>query len=347
MYVTGGVGARSDGEAFGDPYELPNFTAYGESCAAIGNMMWNWRMLAATGDAKYADVIERALYNGINSGMSLDGTLYCYRNPLGFDPSSGDHIRNPWYDVTCCPPNLERTFASLPGYFYSTSSEGLYLHLYDDSVLDWHLENGTALKVQQKTKYPWNGVGDITITPEKPVEFTLYLRIPGWSDHTQVKVNGKAVSGATPGQYLALRRRWEPGDVISVKFDLTTHLVAANPRVVDDYGRVAIQRGPLVYCLEQLDQPEGVALRDVRLDVNQKSSAPFQEEFRDDLLGGVLVLKCMGALYDRSSSTAGLYFRYRPETSEKHATTLTFIPYYGWANRAATPMQVWTPAVSA
>jgi len=347
MYVTGGVGARSDGEAFGDPYELPNFTAYGESCAAIGNMMWNWRMLAATGDAKYADVIERALYNGINSGMSLDGTLYCYRNPLGFDPSSGDHIRNPWYDVTCCPPNLERTFASLPGYFYSTSSEGLYLHLYDDSVLDWHLENGTALKVQQKTKYPWNGVGDITITPEKPVEFTLYLRIPGWSDHTQVTVNGKAVSGATPGQYLALRRRWEPGDVISVKFDLTTHLVAANPRVVDDYGRVAIQRGPLVYCLEQLDQPEGVALRDVRLDVNQKSSAPFQEEFRDDLLGGVLVLKCMGALYDRSSSTAGLYFRYRPETSEKHATTLTFIPYYGWANRAATPMQVWTPAVSA
>ncbi len=347
MYVTGGVGARSDGEAFGDPYELPNFTAYGESCAAIGNMMWNWRMLAATGDAKYADVIERALYNGINSGMSLDGTLYCYRNPLGFDPSSGDHIRNPWYDVTCCPPNLERTFASLPGYFYSTSSEGLYLHLYDDSVLDWHLENGTALKVQQKTKYPWNGVGDITITPEKPVEFTLYLRIPGWSDHTQVTVNGKAVSGATPGQYLALRRRWEPGDVISVKFDLTTHLVAANPRVVDDYGRVAIQRGPLVYCLEQLDQPEGVALRDVRLDVNQKSSTPFHEEFRDDLLGGVVVLKCMGALYDRSSSTAGLYFRYRRETSEKHAATLTFIPYYGWANRAATPMQVWTPVVSA
>ncbi len=347
MYVTGGVGARSDGEAFGDPYELPNFTAYGESCAAIGNMMWNWRMLAATGDAKYADVIERALYNGINSGMSLDGTLYCYRNPLGFDPSSGDHIRNPWYDVTCCPPNLERTFASLPGYFYSTSSEGLYLHLYDDSVLDWHLENGTALKVQQKTKYPWNGVGDITITPEKPVEFTLYLRIPGWSDHTQVKVNGKAVSGATPGQYLALRRRWEPGDVISVKFDLTTHLVAANPRVVDDYGRVAIQRGPLVYCLEQLDQPEGVALRDVRLDVNQKSSTPFHEEFRDDLLGGVVVLNCMGALYERSSSTAGLYFRYRRETSEKHAATLTFIPYYGWANRAATPMQVWTPVVSA
>ena len=154
MYVTGGVGARSQGEAFGDAYELPNFTAYGESCAAIGNMMWNWRMLTATGEAKYADVIERALYNGINSGMSLDGTLYCYRNPLGFDPSGGDHIRNPWYDTTCCPPNLERTFASLPGYFYSTSKDGLYVHLYDNSQLDWHLERELALKVVQKTNYP-------------------------------------------------------------------------------------------------------------------------------------------------------------------------------------------------
>ena len=193
MYVTGGVGARSEGEAFGDSYELPNFTAYGESCAAIGNMMWNWRMLTATGDAKYADVIERALYNGINSGMSLDGTLYCYRNPLAFDPSGGDHIRNPWYDTTCCPPNLERTFASLPGYFYSTSKDGLYLHLYDNSQLDWHLEDGTKLKVVQKTNYPWEGTAEITVTPAKPTEFTFYLRIPGWSDGTQVAVNGKPV----------------------------------------------------------------------------------------------------------------------------------------------------------
>ncbi len=347
MYVTGGVGARSDGEAFGEPYELPNFTAYGESCAAIGNMMWNWRMLAATGDAKYVDVIERALYNGINSGMSLDGTLYCYRNPLGFDPSNGDKIRNPWYDTTCCPPNIERTFASLPGYFYSTSADGLYLHLYDNSVLDWHLENGTGLKLQQKTNYPWKDTAEIVITPEKPVEFTLYLRIPGWSERTQVTVNGKTVSGVTPGQYLAVHRKWEPGDSISVKFDMTTHTIEANPRVVDDYGRVAVQRGPLVYCLEQLDQPEGVVLADVRLDVNQKSSLQFHEEFRDDLLGGIVALKCTGAVDDKSSSRAGLYFRYRPEASGKRATTLTFIPYYAWANRAATPMQVWTPVANA
>src|ERR1700730_7582178 len=181
MYITGGVGARSQGEAFGDPYELPNAQAYGESCAAIGNMMWNWRMLAASGEARFTDVIERALYNGINSGMSLDGTTYCYRNPLAFDPSSGDQIRNPWYDVTCCPPNLERTFASLPGYFYSTSKDGLYVHLYDNSMLDWRLENGTPLKVGQKTRYPWDGDVKLTVSPAEPADFAVNVRIPGWA----------------------------------------------------------------------------------------------------------------------------------------------------------------------
>src|ERR1700741_3697101 len=192
MNVTGGEGPRSAGEAYGDAYELPNFRAYGESCAAIGNMMWNWRMLAVTGDAKFTDVIERALYKGINSGMSLDGTLSCYRNPLAFDPSTGDTIRNPWYDVTCCPPNLERTFGSLPGYFYSTSADGLYVHLYDDSELNWHLENGVGLKVTQKTNYPWDGSVDLAVTPAMPSDFTFYVRIPGWTDQAQVSVNGKA-----------------------------------------------------------------------------------------------------------------------------------------------------------
>jgi DUF1680 family protein len=347
MYVTGGVGARSSGEAFGDAYELPNFTAYGESCAAIGNMMWNWRMLAATGDAKFADVIERALYNGINSGMSLDGTMYCYRNPLGFDPSGGDQIRNAWYDTTCCPPNLERTFASLPGYFYSTSKDGLYLHLYDNAQLDWHLEDGTGLKVLQKTNYPWDGAADITVTPEGPTEFTFYLRVPGWSEGTQVSVNGKAVSGATPGQYLALRRRWTAGDHINVKFGMTPQVIEANPRVVDDYGRVAVQRGPLVYCLEQLDQPEGVELFDVSLEVRQKGASAFHEEFRRDLLGGIVVLKHTGAVIEKSGSHSALYGAYRAEASEGRQVQLNFIPYYAWANRAGTPMQVWTPVLKA
>jgi uncharacterized protein len=341
MYVTGGVGARSQGEAFGDSYELPNFTAYGESCAAIGNMMWNWRMLTATGEAKYADVIERALYNGINSGMSLDGTLYCYRNPLAFDPSGGDKIRNPWYDTTCCPPNLERTFASLPGYFYSTNKDGLYVHLYDNSQLDWHLEDGTGLKVAQKTNYPWRGDVEISVTPEKPTDFIFHLRVPAWSGSTEVKVNGSSVSGATPGEYLALRRRWCPGDVVTVNFNMTPQVIEANNRVVDDYGRVAVQRGPLVYCLEQLDQPDGVALYNVSVDLRGKSSSQFQEEFKPDLLGGIVVLHNAGAANDQTASK--LYHAYTPNSPQTKQVDLTFIPYYAWANRAATPMQVWTP----
>ena len=343
MYVTGGVGARSQGEAFGDSYELPNFTAYGESCAAIGNMMWNWRMLAATGEARYADVIERALYNGINSGMSLDGTLYCYRNPLAFDPSGGDKIRNPWYDTTCCPPNLERTFASLPGYFYSTSRDGLYLHLYDNSQLDWHLEDGTGLKVVQNTKYPWGGMAEINVAPAKPTEFIFYLRIPGWSDGTQVEINGKPVPGATAGQYLALRRRWSSGDVINVKFNMTPQVIEANARVVDDYARVAVQRGPLVYCLEQLDQPAGVPLYDISLDLRPKDASRFQEEFEANLLGGITVLKHVGAATPQSASGSKLYYRYTSDSAPTRPVELQFIPYYAWANRAPTPMQVWTP----
>jgi uncharacterized protein len=347
MYVTGGVGARSEGEAFGDSYELPNSTAYGESCAAIGNMMWNWRMLAATGDAKYADVIERALYNGINSGMSLDGTLYCYRNPLAFDPSGGDQIRNTWYDTTCCPPNLERTFASLPGYFYSTSKDGLYLHLYDNSQLDWHLEDGTGLKVVQKTNFPWDGVAEIAVTPAKPTEFTFYLRIPGWSDGTKVMVNGKPVAGAVAGQYLALRRKWSSGDVINVKLGMTPQVIEASPRVVEDYGRVTVQRGPLVYCLEQLDQPDGVALVDVSLDMRKQSGSQFHEEFQRDLLGGIVVLKHTGAVSEKSSSRNALYHPYSADAPKAREVELKFVPYYAWANRAATPMQVWTPILRA
>jgi DUF1680 family protein len=343
MYVTGGVGARSDGEAFGDPYELPNARAYGESCAAIGNMMWNWRMLAVTGEAKFADVIERALYNGVNSGMSLDGTLYCYRNPLAFDPSGGDKIRNDWYDTTCCPPNLERTFASLPGYFYSTSSEGIYLHFFDNSQLDWHLENGICLKVRQKTNYPWDGSAEITIAPAEPTEFTFFMRIPGWTDSVQVTVNGKPVSGATPGQYLPIRRRWSGGDVIRAKFNMQPQLLEANAQVIENNGRVAVQRGPLVYCLEQIDQSEGVALKDVALKLGKNSNASFQEEFQKDLLGGVLVLRHAGAAFGESAEHHQLYFHYSGEPRKANLVSLTLIPYYAWANRTATPMQVWIP----
>jgi len=340
MYVTGGVGSRSDGEAFGDAYELPNFRAYGESCAAIGNMMWNWRMLAATGDAKFTDVMERALYNGINSGMSLDGTLYCYRNPLAFDPSTGDKIRNEWYDVTCCPPNLERTFGSLPGYFYSTSADGIYVHFYDNSELNWHLENGVGLKLTQKTNYPWDGNVEITVDPAQASDFTVYVRIPGWADQAQVIVSGKALSGATPGTYLAIRRRWSLGDVIQLKVDVVPQVIEASPRVADDTGRVAIQRGPLIYCLEEIDQPSGVSLSDVAVNPGRHPAEQFQAEFRNDLLGGMVVLHHSGAVYERGNSENALYSQYSREEKTKKVP-LTFIPYYAWANRQATSMQVW------
>jgi uncharacterized protein len=347
MYVTGGVGSRAAGEAFGDAYELPNARAYGESCAAIGNMMWNWRMLAVTGDAKFTDVIERALYNGINSGMSLDGTLYCYRNPLAFDPATGDKIRNTWYDTTCCPPNLERTFASLPGYFYSTGSDGIYVHLYDNSELDWHLENGTGLKLTQKTNYPWDGGVEIGVMPAEASEFTFYVRIPGWAEGARVSVNGKPVTGAKPGEYLPLRRRWTAGDVVQLKMEMVPQVIEANPHVVEDAGRVAVQRGPLVYCLEQLDQPSGVALADVALDLGRKTAGEFHSEFKSDLLGGVVVLQHPGASLEFGSAHDALYSTYRADAPKSNPVPLTFIPYYAWANREATAMQVWTPLLRA
>jgi DUF1680 family protein len=340
MYVTGGVGARSEGEAFGDPYELPNATAYGESCAAIGNMMWNTRMLAASGEARFADVIERALYNGINSGMSLDGKLYCYRNPLAFDPSTGDVIRNPWYDTTCCPPNLERTFASLPGYFYSTGTDGLYVHLYDSSEMAWRLEDGTDLKVAQQTGYPWDGDVHLTISPGKPTEFTLYARIPGWSAKHSVHVNGTVVEGGKPGEYLAIRRTWKEGDKVQLNFDMTPQKLAANPAVLEDVGKFAMQRGPIVYCMEQLDQnahPQEATLYDYVGHAQKQPTGHYDAE----LLGGVYVIEQPGSIDNHGE---GSLYRSASETSgSEKSATLTMIPYYAWANRKPSPMQVWVP----
>ena len=349
MYVTGGVGARSTGEAFGDAYELPNARAYGESCAAIGNMMWNWRMLAASGEARFTDVIECALYNGINSGMSLDGKTYCYRNPLAFDPSGDSrdrhlvhgNIRNPWYDTTCCPPNLQRTFASLPGYFYSTSADGIYVHLYDNSELNWHLQDGTALSITQITRYPWEGEVSLTVNPAEAKEFTVYVRIPGWSQKNAVRVNGVSIEGAVPGQYLALRRRWAAHDQIKLSFDMTTQQVRANQAVADDLGRVAFRRGPIIFCMESLDQP-GYAgdanLSAFSVALQGESKAVWSPE----LLGGVEVLDHPGAV--TLSAEKSLYFPVAPVVATR-ATPLHLIPYYAWANRAPAGMQVWIPYI--
>jgi uncharacterized protein len=343
MYITGGVGARGAGEAFGDPYELPNAQAYGESCAAIGNMMWNWRMLAASGEARFTDVVERALYNGINSGMSLDGTTYCYRNPLAFDPASGEKIRNPWYDTTCCPPNLERTFASLPGYFYGTSADGLYVHLYDNSELDWHLESGLPIKVQQKTNYPWDGDIQLALTPSEPAEFTLHLRIPAWAKSAKVAVNGKVVEGAKPGEYLAIHRRWSSGDAVSLNLPMAPEVLASNPRVADNLGRVAVQRGPIVYCMEQLDQQNNPDFSEISIVVNSNSLKTFETDYKANLLDGVTVLHHQGAVAESTSKQDELYVAANQDGPKTHPANLTLIPYYAWANRQNSPMQVWIP----
>ena len=340
LYVTGGVGARSEGEAFGNAYELPNETAYGESCAAIGNMMWNWRMLSASGDARFTDVMERALYNGINSGMSLDGKQYCYRNPLAFDPATGDKIRNPWYDTTCCPPNLERTFAALPGYFYSTSAEGVYVHLYDNSVLHWQLANGTKLHIEQTTRYPWEGTVRLAVTPASAQEFTVFVRIPGWSQHNVVRVNGKNVAGATPGQYLALKRRWSAGDAVELSFDMQPRAVHANLAVSDDRGRVAFQRGPIVYCMEALDQAMGAADTETFARYVAQASSLTNSHYQPELLDGVVVLEHPGALL--APEPGGLYQEKFPNDS-MHPAALRLIPYYAWSNRQLSAMQVWIP----
>ena len=355
MYITGGVGARAQGEAFGEAYELPNALAYGESCAAIGNMMWNWRMLHATGDAKYTDVMERALYNGINSGMSLDGRLYCYRNPLAHDPATHDRIRNTWYDTTCCPPNLERTFASLPGYFYSTANDGIYVHLYDNSEMNWHLPSGNGLRIHQQTKYPWEGTVTLHVTPAAPEAFTMYVRIPGWSRESTVTVNGKAIHDVVAGKYLAIHRKWSAEDTIEHSFDMQPRLVRANPKVTEDTGRVAMQRGPLIYCMEQLDQNDPASSSGSQNFYLYSASLSGENtvHFHESLLDGVVVVQHTGSMAalapSSNSGTESLYetLSASAQATQAHPASLTLIPYYAWANRQDSAMQVWIPYAEA
>jgi DUF1680 family protein len=343
MYITGGVGARKEGEAFGDPYELPNLRAYSESCGAIGNVMWNWRLLCATGEARFTDVMERALYNGVNAGTSLDGKLYNYCNPLTFDPAVSQKVRKPWYSTNCCPPNLERAFASIPGYVYTTAKDGVYVHLFDNSELDWRLEGGPALKVTQKTGYPWSGDVELTMAPAEPADFTVYVRIPGWSRNTKVQLNGAAIpENVVAGRYLPLRRRWSSGDRIVLQFDMTPRITAANSRLESDSGRVAIERGPIVYCVEQIDQTESGPLHNYSLALNEKTEKQINAAFDSNLLDGVMVLRAPG-LYAAEDAAAGQALYHPKSFAATKPVSLKLIPYYAFANRAPSEMQVWIP----
>jgi len=335
MYVTGGVGARRRHEAFGDDFELPNLTAYGESCAAIGNMMWNWRMLHATADPRHADVMERALYNGINSGMSLSGTMYCYRNPLAFDPTASGPIRNPWYDTTCCPPNLQRTLAQLPGYFYSTDHDGLYVHMFHNSTLDWKLESGVPVKVEQTTDYPWEGHVRIVVTPREAAKFALRVRVPGWAKTVRMTMNGAEIPGMSAGKYIEQARLWKPGDVVEMELGMEPQMLVADRRVAEDQGKVAVQRGALVYCAESIDQAGNIAPRELRVNADAK----FAIKRDKDLLGGVTVLEQTGERLSEKSSADALYTAMSGSSAGVAAVRL--IPYYAWANREPAEMAVW------
>lgn len=342
IYITGGVGARHAGEAFGEPYELPNARAYTETCAQIAHVMWAWRMLLVTGEARFADVMEIILYNGFLSGVSLAGTEYFYRNPLASD---GGYQRVPWFNCNCCPPNVHRTLASLPGYMFSTSPEGLWVHLYDTCEATLTTPSGAAVELGLETEYPWEGEIDLGLALEAPEEFTLFLRIPGWAEEASVSVNGEPIGEAIePGSYLALRRCWEVGDMVRLELPMPVRVMESHPHVVADRGCVALQRGPVVYCFESVDNPE-VEVADLALVLAPRDSAGgFRAEGQPDLLGGVTILRGTGAAPDPAQDLGPLYRRRgaAPPPSLGQVET-TAVPYYAWANRGDSAMRVWLP----
>lgn len=333
MYVTGGVGSRYEGESFGEDYELPNSRAYAETCAAVANVMWNWRMLQASGDAKFTDILELALYNAVLSGISLDGKSYFYVNPLA---DRGSHRRQKWFECACCPPNVARLIASLPGYIYSVSNRGLWVHLYVQSVAS-ALVDGKQVIVKQRTGYPWDGEVEVTVEPEKEDEFSLYLRIPGWCREAKLKVNQCKLDVKTkPGTYVEIHRTWSYGDVVSLSMAMPIEKLTAHPYVVEDNCRVALKRGPLVYCIEQADNP-GFDVWNLILPLDSK----LKVERDACLLGGVAVIRGEGLAFELDEFKDKLYTPVGAVELKVRPVRFKAIPYYAWANREPGPMEVW------
>ncbi|ADH61394.1 protein of unknown function DUF1680 [Thermoanaerobacter mathranii subsp. mathranii str. A3] len=343
MYITGGIGSSSFGEAFTFDFDLPNDTVYAETCAAIGLVFFAHRMLQIDPDRRYADVMERALYNSVISGMSLDGKKYFYVNPLEVWPEACEknkvkahvkYTRQPWFKCACCPPNLARLLASLGKYIYSIRDNELYVHLYVDSEVQTKISEN-EVKVRQETEYPWDGRIVINILPERELDFTLALRIPGWCKDAKVSVNGEEIdiSGIMDKGYAKIKRLWKPGDRIELLLSMTVMRVKANPNVREDEGRVAIQRGPVIYCLEEMDN--GPNLNNIVLPKECK----FEVKYEKDLLNGVCVIETEAEREDYGSWGEELYkvdvnVSYKP-------VRIKFIPYFAWANRAPGEMMVW------
>ena len=340
LYVTGGIGATSHGEAFGENYELPNMSAYCETCAAIGNVYWNYRLFLLHGESKYYDVLERSLYNGLISGVSLDGGGFFYPNPL---ESIGQHQRQPWFGCACCPSNICRFIPSLPGYVYAVHNKDVYVNLFMSNTSELNVE-GKKVTLAQTTEYPWNGDIRVSVSPKGKQNFTLKIRIPGWvqgevvpsnlysfTDNKQlnysVKVNGETFRSNLDKGYFAINRLWKKGDVVEVHFDMEPCTVKANSKVEADRGKISVERGPLVYCAEWPDNDFSV------LSVFMNRKPEFTVERKPELLYGIDELKTQ-------AQTLGYDETGRLVTKD---VTLTLIPYYAWAHRGTGEMAVWLP----
>jgi len=341
MYITGGLGARWEGEAFGDPYELPSDRAYAETCAAIASMQWSWRLYLATGDPKYADLIERQFYNAMLPGVALDGDAYFYVNALQVrdgavidDPG----LKNPaygrqhWFGCSCCPTNLMRTLASAHHYLASIDESGLQILQYSDATVEVKTEQGT-IRLRMETNYPWEGHVAITVeeTPETP--WRLELRIPDWVNDGTVEIDGSAV-GVIAGTLHGVARTWRQGDIVTMAFPMPPRLTIANHRVDDARGSVAIERGPLVYAIEQVDQQNGVLVDDIEM------TTTTLEVTSSDILGGVPLVHFEADVV--AAGPAGYSDEGAPGLSRASARVHA-IPYFTWANRTVGPMRVWIP----
>jgi DUF1680 family protein len=330
MYVTGGIGPAARNEGFTDYYDLPNRSAYAETCAAVGLMMWASRMLGRGPDRRYADVMEQALYNGALSGLSGDGSRFFYDNPL---ESAGDHHRWVWHRCPCCPPNIGRTVASIGSYMYAVSADEIAVHLYGDSTAKLTL-GSTPVTIRQETRYPWDGRVAITVDAAAGSAFKLALRVPGWCRAASLSINGEAIDTARIEQkgYLRIDRVWQGGETILLDLPMEARTIFANPAVRADLGRVALARGPLIYCAEEVDNAP-----DLNALILPEDVSGAQVEHLDDLNGAVAV--DLEAKRERWSGWKGKLYDTEKPTTE--ATRVRFVPYHLWDNRASGEMLVW------
>lgn len=360
MYVTGGAGALYDGvsvdgtsykpdsvqkihQAYGRDFQLPNKTAHGETCANIGNLLWNWRMLQLTADPKYAEVMELCLYNSILSGVSMNGNNYFYTNPLAASADFPYSLRwqggrVPYISKSnCCPPNTVRTIAEVGNYLYSVSTKGLYLNIYGGNVLNTQLENGTTISLTQTSNYPYEGSVQIQVNQMPKEAYGLYLRIPAWCKKATVLVNGQATSQSpVSGTYFPIQRVWKKGDQIQLKLEMPVTLLESNPLVEETRNQVTVKRGPLVYCLESIDLPKGIKISDIAIPAN----ANWKTINKQIDIGTVTGLEATVKARSPQDWKQNLY---QPIGSMDKTATLQLIPYFSWANRGNTDMTVWMP----